>query len=215
VLAIEVAGEHALLSAQRAVVLPAQSTVIVADLHWGKSATFRAQGVPVPPGVTAADLTRLSEVIAESGCERLIVVGDMLHAKAGRHERTLDAIARWRYAHASLAMILVRGNHDTRAGDPPEQWRIACVDGPLLVGGLALQHHPGEHATHYVMAGHLHPHVVMRGRGRQGVRLPCFAFGRRGAVLPAFTGFTGGGAYRPAGDDQLFVIVEGEVIAAR
>ena len=214
-LAIDVKGESVWLSANRGLYLPAYSTVVVADLHWGKSATFRAKGMLVPPGVTAHDLERLSQLLSDTGAERLIVVGDMLHAKAGRHERTLSAIAAWRDAHASLDMVLVRGNHDERAGDPPAEWRIECVDGPLLVGGFACQHHPGTHGSHYVLAGHLHPHAVLRGRGRQGLRLPCFAFGTRGAVLPAFTSFTGSGAYVPDNADRLFVIAEGEVLEAR
>jgi DNA ligase-associated metallophosphoesterase len=214
-LALEVVGESVRLSANRALHLPEHSAVIVADLHWGKSATFRANGMLVPPGVTAHDLERLTQVLSDTAAERLIVVGDMLHAKVGRHERTLKAIATWRAQHASLAMVLVRGNHDERAGDPPAEWKIECVDGPLLVGGFACQHHPGVHDTHYVLAGHLHPHALLRGRGRQGLRLPCFAFGARGAVLPAFTSFTGSGAYIPDASDKLFVIADGEVLQTR
>lgn len=211
---LNVAGEPLLLSALHALFIPRLSTVVVADLHWGKAATFRAKGVPLPSGVTASDLERLSEVVAETRAERLLVIGDLLHARAGRHERTLAAIAAWRSRHASLHMVLVRGNHDTQAGDPPQALNIECVDGPLLVGAFACQHHPQSHASHYVLAGHLHPHVHLRGRGRQSVRLPCFAFRERGAVLPAFTAFTGGGAYTPSNGDRIFAIADGEIIPA-
>lgn len=209
---LEVAGETVQLSAHRALFLPRFSTLVVADLHWGKAATFRAKGVPLPPGVTASDLERLSVVLEETSAARLVIVGDLLHARAGRHARTLHAIAGWRAAHESLDMVLVRGNHDTHAGDPPAALNIECVDGPLIVGPFACQHHPTAHASHYVLAGHLHPHVHLRGRGRQSLRLPCFAFCERGAILPAFTSFTGGGAYTPGEGDRLFAIVEDEII---
>lgn len=209
---LEVAGEAVQLSANRALFLPRFSTLVVADLHWGKAATFRAKGVPLPPGITASDLERLSVVLDETSAARLVIVGDLLHARAGRHERTLHAIAGWRAAHVNLQMVLVRGNHDAHAGDPPAVLNIECVNGPLIVGPFACQHHPTAHASHYVLAGHLHPHVNLRGRGRQSVRLPCFAFCERGAILPAFTSFTGGGAYTPGEGDRVFAIVDNEII---
>lgn len=211
---LEVAGEGLLLSPHRALVVPRFSTVVVADLHWGKAATFRAKGIPLPSGVTASDLERLALLLQESGAERLVIVGDLLHARAGRHERTLAVIADWRAQHQQLEIVLVRGNHDAHAGDPPAALAIHCIDGPLLVGPFACQHHPNLHSSHYVLAGHLHPHVSLRGRGRQSVRLPCFAFCERGAVLPAFTSFTGGGAYTPSPDDRVFAICDEEIIPA-
>ncbi|MEO7360218.1 MAG: ligase-associated DNA damage response endonuclease PdeM [Gemmatimonadaceae bacterium] len=209
---LEVAGESLQLSAHRALFMPRLSTLVVADLHWGKAATFRAKGVPLPPGITTSDLERLSAVLDETSAARLVIVGDLLHARAGRHERTLQAISEWRAAHESLEMVLVRGNHDTHAGDPPTALNVECVDGPLIVGPFACQHHPTAHVSHYVLAGHLHPHVNLRGRGRQSLRLPCFAFCERGAILPAFTSFTGGGAYTTGEGDRVFAIVEHEII---
>lgn len=211
---LEIAGESVRLSAHRALFIPKFSTLVVADLHWGKAATFRARGVPLPPGVTASDLERLSAALVESRAAHLVIVGDLLHARAGRHPRTLNAIADWRATHSELSMTLVRGNHDTHAGDPPASLNIECVDGPLLVGPFACQHHPTKHSSHYVLAGHLHPHVNFRGRGKQAVRLPCFAFCERGAILPAFTSFTGGGAYTPGADDRIFAIVGEEIVEA-
>lgn len=211
---LEVAGEMVQLSAHHALYLPKHDTLVVADLHWGKAATFRAKGVPLPPGVTASDLDRLSAVVGETRASRIVIVGDLLHARAGRHERTLHAIGEWRDSHREVSMTLVRGNHDTHAGDPPAALNIECVDGPLLLGAFACQHHPTPHSSHYVLAGHLHPHVNFRGRGKQSVRLPCFVFCERGAILPAFTTFTGGGAYSPSADDRIFGIVGDEIVQA-
>ena len=211
---LEVAGEPVQLSAHRAVYLPRFETLVVADLHWGKAATFRAKGVPLPPGVTGTDLERLSDVVSETRASRLVIVGDLLHARAGRHERTLHAIEQWRTSLASLEIVLVRGNHDSHAGDPPAALNIECIDGPLIVGPFACQHHPTAHTSHYVLAGHLHPHVNLRGRGRQSLRLPCFVFCKQGAILPAFTSFTGTGAYTPGEGDRLFAIVEDEIVEA-
>ena len=42
--------------------------------------------------------------------------------------------------------------------------------------------------------------------------LPCFCFGRRGALLPAFGIFTGHRVIRPARQDRIYVIAGDEVI---
>ncbi|HBS77960.1 MAG TPA: DEAD/DEAH box helicase, partial [Pseudomonas sp.] len=65
------------------------------------------------------------------------------------------------------------------------------VPEPLLLGPFALQHEPEPHATHHVLAGHLHPAFRLHGRGRQSLRLPCFCIGARLSLLPAFGSFTG------------------------
>jgi metallophosphoesterase superfamily enzyme len=120
----------------------------------------------------------------------------------------MAAVARWRERHASLALTLVRGNHDGHAGDPPADWGVSCVDGPLLLdpGGLALAHHPEPVPGRYVVAGHLHPAAVVGGRGHDRLRLPCFHFGATVGVLPAFGAFTGMHVMPRAPGDRVFVV---------
>ena len=48
------AGTRWVLLAGRALLWPERRTLLVADLHLGKGAVFRARGVPVPSGSTAA-----------------------------------------------------------------------------------------------------------------------------------------------------------------
>lgn len=210
---ITVCGEPVLLLPERALYLPAHGTVLVADLHWGKAAAFRAAHVPIPTGTTASDLARLSRVLHSTGAKQLVVLGDLLHAKAGRQQGTLDTIAEWRARHADVQMQLVRGNHDKHAGDPPSSLDIACVDAPWMLGPFVCTHHPEPSADGYVLAGHLHPHVALGRRADSRIKLPCFVFGESVAILPAFTEFSGTGAYRVASGDQLFAIVESEIIA--
>lgn len=212
-LALTVAGEQVILLPDRALWLPDRHTVVVADLHWGKAAAFRAAFVPIPTGTTAHDLARLTRVLHQTAATSLIVLGDLLHARAGRHADTLATITAWRDAHHTLEITLVRGNHDAHAGDPPDALRITCVDAPYAIGPFIGVHEPQESATGYVLAGHLHPYVSVHGRGRQRARLAAFVFGPRVGVLPAFSSFTGTGMYERAEQDRLFVIAEREVIA--
>ncbi len=209
---IEVAGEQVALLPERALWLPAHDTLLVADLHWGKAAAFRAAHIPVPMGTTSSDLARLSSALEVTGANRLVVLGDLLHARAGRHDETFRTIASWRATHADLRITLVRGNHDQHAGDPPAELNIDCTDNPLRLGAFVGVHEPTVNLDGYVLCGHLHPCVTVRGRGRQSLRLPSFVFGPSRGVLPAFSSFTGGGMYEQEPEDRLFGIAADSVV---
>ena len=63
-----------------------------------------------------------------------------------------------------------------------------------------------------MLAGHLHPAYRVTGRN-DSVRLPCFWFGVRVGVLPAFGDFTGGKAIAPQPGDRVFVAAGDAVMA--
>ena len=216
--AVTVAGEELELCAERAVYWRRRRMLLVADPHFGKAASFRALGVHVPSGTTSTALGRLDGLIArlslESRVERIVFLGDFLHAKEGRSEEVFAAIALWRASHADIEMTIVRGNHDRRAGDPPASVGMTCVDGPMMEGGFALTHHPLSVPGKYVLAGHVHPCAVLVGPARQRERLPCFWFSeaRRVGVLPVFGEFTGCAEVEADAGDDIFVVAEGSVL---
>ncbi len=186
------AGVELQLLPERALWWPQRRTLFIADLHLGKAATYRALGQPVPGGTTQENLDRLSALIVRHSPHQLIFLGDFLHAAAARTASVMAALAQWREQHVGVVMTLVRGNHDSRAGDPPASLQIEVVDEPYLLGPFALCHHPQLHATHFVLAGHVHPVCRLSGRGRDSLRMPCFVATEGQAVLPAFGEFTGG-----------------------
>src|SRR5690349_1061781 len=171
---LKIEGEAVVLMPEHALWLPERKTLLVADAHFGKAATFRAGGIFVPRGTTATTLTRLDRALTRTSATRVIFLGDLLHAREGRSPETLRLVADWRASRAGVEVVLVRGNHDRAAGDPPESLGIACVDAPMLDGPFAFTHHPRSVAEHFDVAGHVHPAVRLRGPGRQSERLPCF-----------------------------------------
>ncbi len=210
---LELAGEPVRLLAERALYWEREAALVVADLHWGKAATFRAAGIPLPPGATADDLARLDRALARTGARRLILLGDLFHAREGRRaETTLATVGAWRAAHPALDVLLVRGNHDRRAGDPPAGLGMTVVDAPHHLTPFALLHEPAVSPEGYTLAGHLHPGFVMLGPARQRERLACFVVGARGAILPAFGSFTGTLAMSARPDDRVYVIAGDSVI---
>lgn len=209
---LELAGETLHLLRERAIYRPATQTLLVADAHWGKAAAFRAGGLGVPGGTTEENFARLSSAIDRSCAKRIVFLGDFLHARAGRTIRTLGALAEWQRARPGIEMVLVRGNHDRAAGDPPPALGIRCVDAPLLEAPFALAHHPNPVVGFYTLAGHIHPAVRLVGRGRQREKLPCFWLGEQVGVLPAFGSFTGTAIVQPAAGDTVCVVAADEVV---
>jgi DNA ligase-associated metallophosphoesterase len=209
---VVVADEDLELLPERAVYWAARKTLFVADTHWGKAAAFRAHSIPVPHGTTGDDLARLEAAIAKTGAERLVLLGDAIHAREGRSAKTMGEIARWREAHRGLDILLVRGNHDKRAGDPPEELRIRCEDAPVTAGPFVYQHHPAAARRGYALAGHVHPGIRLHGKGRQRERLACFYFGPQYGILPAFGSFTGSAIVTPGEGDRVFAIAGDDVI---
>jgi uncharacterized protein len=204
---LEVAGQTLRVLPEWALLWEEEATLLLADTHWGKAATFRAAGLGVPRGTTGAGLARLQRALARGSIRRIVFLGDFLHAREGRAPGTLRALLEWRSAAPGLDLLLVRGNHDRGAGDPPPELGIVCVDPPYSAGAFTLAHHPSSTAgPGYQLAGHLHPALRLVGRARQRMRLPCFWFRPYGAVLPAFGDFTGSAIVQPEPGDRVFVI---------
>ena len=202
---ITVGGQALTLLPEKAAFLPESHTLLVADAHIGKAVSFRRLGVPVPSGTTRETLGLLSTLVERHAVRRIVFLGDFLHSVRSHAASTMDTVQRWREAHADLELTLVRGNHDDHAGDPPTALCFTVVDEPWPIDGLALCHHPDTPASGYVLAGHVHPCVTLSGRAGDRLRLPCFWFGEGAGVLPAFGGFTGMHAVRPAPGDRVFV----------
>jgi DNA ligase-associated metallophosphoesterase len=208
---IEVAGRALSLLPQKAAFLPDTRTLLIADAHIGKATSFRALGVPVPRGTTSETLSQIGALVARHDARRIVFLGDFLHSARSHVAATLDAVTRWRASHPALELVLVRGNHDDRAGDPPASLGFTAVDEPLREDGLALCHHPEPVAGAYVLAGHLHPCVSVHGRARERLRLPCFHFGTQVGVLPAFGSFTGMHPAKVARGDRVFAVADDAV----
>lgn len=209
-LTVAVAGRPLQLWPERAAFDPESRSLLVADAHLGKAQAFRRLGVPVPGGTTADNLQTLSRLVERTGALGIVFLGDLLHARHGRSPAVLEAVALWRSRHAGLDLRLVRGNHDSRAGDPPPGWGVEVVDEPWPLGPWALCHHPDPVPGTYVLAGHLHPAVAV-GRGVDRLRLPCFHFGAEVGVLPAFGAFTGMHTIERAPGDRVCVIAQDEL----
>ncbi|UCG14794.1 MAG: ligase-associated DNA damage response endonuclease PdeM [Deltaproteobacteria bacterium] len=204
-----------LLLPERAVFRENRCTLVVTDVHFRKAASFIKFAIPNPRGMTKDDLSSRTRIIERTGAHWLVILGDLFHAKAGRTVQNEDEVISRRKAHSVLEILHIRCNHDWGAGDPPEDWRIICVDEPFSDNPFVLQHHPTHSDEGYTSAGHLHPSVTLRGTGGQRQRLPCFIFGSKLALLPAFGSRTGTATVRPKRGDRVYVLAEDEVVEVK
>lgn len=187
------------------------NTLLLADLHIGKSGHFRKAGIAIPQSVYKDDLHRLLSQVLFFKAEKLIVVGDLSHSRANRE---LELFHKWRHDFSSLEIHLTKGNHDVL----DEQWYRETeiqVHDSLQIGNFCFVHDPADVKEDgmYYFSGHVHPAVILRGKARQSLRFPCFYFGEQQAVLPAFSRFTGSYTVKPGAGEKAVAIVDNELIS--
>lgn len=200
------AGETVQLLRSGALYWPAESILFVADPHFGKAATFRARGVPVPVGTTAETLARLDASVEATGAKRIVVLGDFVHARLAAGIATLDTLVAWRARRAALGLAVVTGNHDRHAGRLPVDLGIERLAPGVRFGPFAALHEPAYPREGYGLAGHVHPVVALHDRTRSRLRVACFWETAGHIVLPAFGAFTGGAEIVPAPGDRVWVV---------
>jgi uncharacterized protein len=212
---ITAAGERLGCLADRALWWPARRTLFLADVHLGKAASFRAAGIGIPGGHSRDDLQRISHLVLALNATHVVVLGDLVHNRDSYSAALNDAFAEFRVLHRDLALTLIRGNHDTSAGDPPSDWGFSCVDDPFAMGPFACIHDPHSRPRaavggavsldRFALCGHVHP-AVRIGTRRESVNLPCFWLRRQQLVLPSFGSITGRFMVTMAKDESAFVV---------
>lgn len=208
------------LLAGRAAFVPATATLLVADVHLGKAATFRRAGIPVPEGTARRDLDRLVRLAAEQRARRVVVLGDLIHAVGGWTE-AVEAEFRGCRERIAAEVVLVLGNHDRPLAAAPARLAarlgidacVAALDEPPFhyahePAGPAGEARPGR----TVVAGHLHPTLSIRGPGGDRIADRCFVAEPGVVVLPAFGSFTGGHRIPAAADRRLWVARDDGVV---
>lgn len=207
-------NEHFILSQERALFWEKHHILIVADLHVGKTGHFRKSGINVPQSVYKDDLHRLLAQILFFKAERLIIVGDLTHSTANLE---MDLFRKWRKDFPSLQVDLVKGNHDILDNIWYAEADIAVHNEPLIIQQFSFVHditRSKEDKANgiFSFSGHVHPVVIMKGKGKQSMRLPCFYFTESHCILPAFSRFTGGYSILPEEGDNVFAVTEKEIM---
>ena len=193
-----------------------ENTLIVSDLHLGKSGHFRKAGIAVPSGIYKADLQRLIAQLYLFKADRLIIAGDLTHSASNKE---LDLFIKWRKDFSLLHIDLVKGNHDIlqdvwydEAGIKISEWKL-LIEPFLFIHDLnAVKKLTAAEKARYTFTGHLHPGIRLKGKGRQTLCFPCFYFAKDHCVLPAFSRFTGTYKVEPQKNETIFAILENKLL---
>jgi uncharacterized protein len=214
-------GQQLWLSPDRCIFWEEERSLIVSDLHFGKTGHFRKWGIAVPQAVYREDLQRLLALVQYFQPRQLLIVGDLFHS---RENKELELFLKWRGDFPDLTIRLIKGNHDIlhvdwyeRAGIAvsPEKWQLGDFlfihDIAGVAGNAPLPETTGQTSRGaYAFSGHIHPGIRINGLGRQSLQFPCFYFGANHAVLPAFSRFTGMVSIEAEQDSTVFAIIPSE-----
>lgn len=211
---VEIAGIAFRMYAERGLYWPAQRVLFVADTHLGKDATFRRHGIAVPAGSTDATLHAIDRMIDASDASRVIILGDMFHAKSSLSPSVCQSLETFFARHPKIQFILIRGNHDRHVGSLPPAWPIEILEPGGVIGGVILTHEPSQvpMSAPLLLCGHIHPSVCIGSRSDRLGKVACFWLSKRCLVLPAIGEFTGTHAINPDNGDQVWLILDGQVM---
>lgn len=201
----------------RAALLPASRTLLLSDLHLGKAATFRRAGIPVPEGSAQRDLARLESLVERHGAKRLLVLGDLFHARSGCTDAVREEFAAARARMAGTDVVLVLGNHDRPLGKLPDALGIDAVVPGLDEPPFHFVHEPSAVVADgrrdlFTIAGHLHPTVAIRSPSGDRLADRCFVAEESVLVLPAFGSFTGGHRITPTDGMRIWIARDDGVV---
>lgn len=202
-----IAGEPCWLSPERCLFWETNSTLVVSDLHFGKTGHFRREGIAIPQTVYQEDLQRLMSQIQYFKPKRIIFTGDLFHSKENSEHALFG---RWR-ASIDAEILLVRGNHDILSIRDYENLGITPHAHYFSDGVFDFVHDPAElkvpNEGRHRICGHLHPGIRLSGMGKQSLRLSCFHSMPDMTVLPAFSKFTGLSLIEPQPGDMVFAVL--------
>ena len=177
------------LSPERCIFWEDQQTLILSDMHIGKTAHFRKAGIAIPQQVFQEDMHRLFQQIHFFSPKRIIVTGDLFHSEANLEH---DWFSNWRRELAGIDFILVKGNHEILRNDVYQNLGIEIVDKELEIAPFFFSHDLiQERRDACSFVGHTHPGIRIQGKGKQSFVFPCFYFTSDYCILPAFSKFTG------------------------
>ncbi len=190
-----------------------EKILILSDLHIGKTNHFRKSGIAVPTNIIKEDMQRLVECIQFFKPQKIIIVGDLFHSIQNKEHEWL---AKWRNDFAAVQFILVKGNHDIIDENWYSENNIDIKKNYLQINNIIFVHHiedyKNQQEKEYIISGHIHPAVTIKGLGKQSLRFPCFYFTDNYLVLPAFGKFTGTYTLEAKKGETIFAVVNNSIV---
>ncbi|OCA72233.1 hypothetical protein BBI01_08815 [Chryseobacterium artocarpi] len=204
---ILIQNETFTLTNQRAVFWKTENALILSDLHIGKTAHFRKNGIAIANHIMKSDLERLSALIELFQPKKLIVVGDLIHAG---DNSDVDEFCTWRNQYPDLKFHLVEGNHDRITKTLEQKLCLDFKASLLEIRRFSFIHDFDKTKSDFQITGHIHPGIMLNSAVKS-IRLPCFVISDNQLLLPAFSEFTGLDTKNLPKKSKFFVFTDLEI----
>lgn len=197
---------------EKAVYIEHLNSLLVSDIHLGKSETFQHFGVPIPTTVNAQTLDRLAALCDQIQPTHLFVLGDLFHSKFALVDSVLEVWLTF-LDTIQIGVTLILGNHDRHLKPQLEPLLVHCSTDAIQFDNLILSHEPCHQPQHLNICGHIHPCLKLKTK-LDSLRLPCFYFDEKQnlLVLPSFGEFTGGYEVELTAHSTAYVIADGAIV---
>jgi DNA ligase-associated metallophosphoesterase len=199
-------GQQIWLSPERCIYWEEQQTLVLSDMHIGKSAHFRKAGIAIPQQVFQEDLHRFFQQVHLFSPKQVIVAGDFFHSVTNLEH---EWFSNWRKVLGSTKILLVKGNHEILVNSAYEDLGIEVIEKEFYLGPFRFSHEllNEKTETHFSFVGHTHPGIKINGKGKQSFVFPCFYFTKEFCILPAFSKFTGKYLVTPQNGEAAYAIL--------
>ena len=208
---INLAGTTVQLLPQKALFLPEHDMLVLGDLHLGKAMHFRKAGIFMPQASAARDYQVLHNLIQHYQPEAVYFLGDLFPSLHNSEWLQFEKLVT---AYPDIHFTLIRGNHDLLDEAYYERLQITIIPHVFQLGNLIFSHKPLAEVPEGLIniAGHIHPGCMVRGLGRQSIKLPCFYLKEQTFLLPAFGLLTGLHILEQSAATTIFAILPERVV---
>lgn len=184
--------------------------LLFADLHFGKASHFRKAGIPIPEEVHDLDYIRIDKLIQKYNPAHTYFLGDLFHSSWNEQwEDLLNFLGQFQES----TFHLVLGNHDILPANHYQDSRLQIHSKSVILESLLLSHEPTVPPMGMLnVCGHIHPGILLKGKAKQSVRIPCFHYSEDVLVMPSFGNFTGLFLINGKKSDYIWGIAEERVI---
>ncbi|PRD55793.1 ligase-associated DNA damage response endonuclease PdeM [Sphingobacterium gobiense] len=176
------------LTNQRVLFWEKHHALILSDLHLGKAAHFRKNGIALPMQVSLQDLQRLEQLIQYFPVKQVIIVGDLIHAGTNAEVSLLQQSI-VKFPH--IKFVLIKGNHDRFADEKWNKMGIHETYQDWHLDNIYFTHQASPLPNAHTISGHVHPGIRLRMPTKRTITFPCFVVSTQQIILPAFSLFTG------------------------
>ncbi|KQT18275.1 hypothetical protein ASG31_05985 [Chryseobacterium sp. Leaf404] len=204
---IKIKKQSFVMTNQRALFWENEKALVLSDLHIGKTAHFRKNGIALANQVFENDLQRLSVLIEYFQPEKFIVVGDLLHA--GDNSEVAEFCA-WKDQFPHLEFYLVEGNHDRISKALDKKLCLHFKAEKYEFEDLVFIHDYQKKQEKFQITGHIHPGYVINSPVKR-IKLPCFVVTDDQLLLPAFSEFTGLDTKNLPKKGKFYVFTDAEI----